>query len=86
MTKSPPFFLLLHSEEIRGEILFVLYRLSVLEDDDGTDTLYTVCPNLLRLSLQVLIKTQMDDVRLNCVGLLSVSFGLSYSILFGVSL
>ncbi|PON95525.1 Armadillo-type fold containing protein [Trema orientale] len=62
----------LPSEEIRGEILFVLYRLSVLQDDDGVDILPTFCPKLLHLSLEALVKTQIDDVRLNCVALLTV--------------
>lgn len=61
------------SEEIRGEILFVLYRVSVLQyasvDNDGTDLFFAFCPKLLCLSLDALIKTQSNDVRLNCVGL-----------------
>ncbi|KAL5542709.1 hypothetical protein UlMin_010419 [Ulmus minor] len=66
----------LPSEEIRGEILFVLYRMSVLHcasvDSDETDILSFLCPKLLRLSLEALVKTQSDDVRLNCVALLTV--------------
>lgn len=63
------------SEEIRGEILFVLYKVSALQcmsmDGDGTDILFAFCPKLLYLSLEALMKTQIDDVRLNCVGLSS---------------
>ncbi|PSS34576.1 hypothetical protein CEY00_Acc01679 [Actinidia chinensis var. chinensis] len=66
----------LPSEEIRGEILFVLYKISILQysykDDDATDVLYSFCPKLLYLSLEALTKTQSDDVRLNCLALLTV--------------
>ncbi|KAM7465531.1 hypothetical protein LguiB_013093 [Lonicera macranthoides] len=66
----------LPSEEIRGEILFVLYKISILQytnkDDDGTDVFFAHCPKLLHLALEALMKTQCDDVRLNCVALLSV--------------
>ena len=62
-----------YSEEIRGEILFVLYKISILQysykDDDAPDVLYSFCPKLLYLSLEALTKTQSDDVRLNCLGL-----------------
>ncbi|EHA8588514.1 protein PRD1 [Cocos nucifera] len=66
----------LPSEEIRGEIMFVLYKLSLLQatpwdedDNDHGDTdLSSTGERLLRLSLEVLLKTQNDDVRLNCVG------------------
>ncbi|KAF8402166.1 hypothetical protein HHK36_013118 [Tetracentron sinense] len=59
----------LPSEEIRGEVLFVLYKLSVL---GHFDALSAFCPKLLHLSLEALMKTQNDDVRLNCVALLTV--------------
>ncbi|KAK9288539.1 hypothetical protein L1049_016998 [Liquidambar formosana] len=66
----------LPSEEIRGEILFILYKFSILQyaskDGDGADDLYAYCPKLLCLSLEALMKTQSDDVRLNCVALLTV--------------
>ncbi|KAL6960058.1 hypothetical protein U1Q18_025090 [Sarracenia purpurea var. burkii] len=66
----------LPSEEIQGEIFFVLYKISILQnaykDDDATDVLYSFCPKLLRLVLEALMKTQSDDVRLNCVALLTV--------------
>ena len=75
------------SEDIRGEILFVLYRASVLQyasvDAEGTDLLFAFCPKLLRLSLEALIKTQSDDVRLNCVGLFSITS--SFSCLFSIT-
>lgn len=65
------------SEEIRGEILFVLYKISILQyadkDDAATDVLYPFCPKLLQLSLETLVKTQSDDVRLNCVGQSTIS-------------
>jgi hypothetical protein len=73
------------SDEVRGEILFVLYRLSLLQAspwDDDYCNLYDddLCGNyiadlstigelLLRRSLNVLLKTQSDDVRLNCIGM-----------------
>lgn len=59
------------SEEIRGEILFVLYKLAVQWKDCGEadDCLFPFYPKLLRLSLESLLKTQNDTVRLNCLGL-----------------
>ncbi|WCJ27535.1 Protein PUTATIVE RECOMBINATION INITIATION DEFECT 1 [Euphorbia peplus] len=66
----------LPSEEIRGEILYVLYKLSnhpcANEHDDGADYLFTFCPKLLHLSLEALVKTQDDTVRLNCVAFLAI--------------
>ncbi|KAK7306414.1 hypothetical protein VNO77_44353 [Canavalia gladiata] len=66
----------LPSEEIRGEVLFVLYKLSVLQstsaEGDGSDMLIPFCPKLLHLLVDVLMKTQNDDVRLNCVALLTM--------------
>ncbi|XP_022150396.1 protein PRD1 isoform X2 [Momordica charantia] len=59
----------LPSEEIRGEILFVLYKLSTSTE---IDVLSEFCPKLVYLSLEALMKTQNDDVRLNCVALLTV--------------
>jgi hypothetical protein len=65
----------LYSDEIRGEILFVLYKLSVLNatpwddiHDNGDVDLSAIGRSLLQLSLEVLLKTQNDAVRLNCVG------------------
>ncbi|KAK2641672.1 hypothetical protein Ddye_023435 [Dipteronia dyeriana] len=65
----------LPNEEIQGEILFVLYKFSLQcthTDGDGADILFAFCPKLLHLSLEALIKTQSDDVRLNCVALLTI--------------
>ncbi|XP_027337587.1 protein PRD1 [Abrus precatorius] len=66
----------LPSEEIRGEVLFVLYKLSVLRsttaEGDGSDMLIPFCPKLLYLLLDVFMKTQNDDVRLNCIALLTM--------------
>ncbi|XP_024192213.1 protein PUTATIVE RECOMBINATION INITIATION DEFECT 1 isoform X2 [Rosa chinensis] len=79
----------LPSEEIRGEILFLLYKVSALhyasEDADGSDLLFSFCPKLVRLSLEALMKTQSDDVRLNCIALLTVLarrglFGTAYAL------
>ncbi|CAB4294154.1 unnamed protein product [Prunus armeniaca] len=54
----------------------VLYKVSILqyasEVGDGTDFLFAFCPKLLDLSLEALMKTQSDDVRLNCVGQFSI--------------
>ncbi|XP_012078523.1 protein PUTATIVE RECOMBINATION INITIATION DEFECT 1 isoform X1 [Jatropha curcas] len=65
----------LPSEEIRGEILFVLYKLSILqcqhENGDVVDSLFAFCPKLLHLSLEALVKTQDDTVRLNCIAFLT---------------
>ncbi|KAI4370429.1 hypothetical protein MLD38_018783 [Melastoma candidum] len=59
------------SEEIRGEVLFVLYKLYCLQtlhgDLKGTDIFNTFGPKLVRSTLDILMKTQNDDVRLNCV-------------------
>ncbi|XVE81218.1 hypothetical protein DITRI_Ditri15bG0045200 [Diplodiscus trichospermus] len=64
----------LPSDEIRGEILFVLYKLSIYgyasKDCLGADVLQAFCPSLLRLSMEALLKTQRDDVRLNAVAFL----------------
>ncbi|KAJ4845632.1 hypothetical protein Tsubulata_038344 [Turnera subulata] len=66
----------LPSEEIRGEILFVLYKLSTVpcagKDGDGADFFWPFCPKLLHLSLEALNKTQNDTVRLNCLALLKI--------------
>lgn len=63
------------SDEIQGEILFVLYKLSIhgcaSKNGIRADILQAFCPNLLRLSVEALLKTQRDDVRLNGVGLSS---------------
>ncbi|KAL2332631.1 hypothetical protein Fmac_013844 [Flemingia macrophylla] len=66
----------LPSEEIRGEVLFVLYKLSVLQntsaEGDGSDMFIPFCPQILYLLVDVLMKTQNDDVRLNCIALLTM--------------
>ncbi|KAK9141035.1 hypothetical protein Scep_010716 [Stephania cephalantha] len=62
------------SEDIRGEILFVLYRLSLLEGGNGGNVgdFHLRCPKILYLSLETLMKTQSDEVRTNCIALLTV--------------
>ncbi|KAK6266107.1 hypothetical protein QUC31_016944 [Theobroma cacao] len=74
----------LPSDEIRGEILFVLYQLSLhaytSKDCVGADVLQAFCPSLLRLSMEALLKTQRDDVRLNGVAFLML---LAQNGLFG---
>ncbi|KAG6731064.1 hypothetical protein I3842_01G111200 [Carya illinoinensis] len=66
----------LPSEEIRGEIMFVLYKISILqytsEDGDGSDVLLAFGTKILHLVVDALMKTQIDDVRLNCLALLMV--------------
>ncbi|XWS09251.1 hypothetical protein CRYUN_Cryun40dG0070000 [Craigia yunnanensis] len=66
----------LPSDEIRGEVLFVLYKLSIhayaSKDCVGADVLQAFCPSLLRLSMEALLKTQRDDVRLNGVAFLTL--------------
>ncbi|XP_072961371.1 protein PUTATIVE RECOMBINATION INITIATION DEFECT 1 isoform X2 [Typha angustifolia] len=65
----------LPSEEIRGEIFFVLYKMSLLQatpwddiyDDSVADSSATG-ERLLHLSLEALLKSQSNDVRMNCVG------------------
>lgn len=53
--------------------MFVLYKLTLCqcayEESDGAVSLLAFCPKLLHLSLEALLKTQDDTVRLNCVGL-----------------
>ncbi|KAL4191892.1 hypothetical protein AMTRI_Chr06g169510 [Amborella trichopoda] len=61
----------LPSDEIRGELTFVLYKLSILEDPESNAFLF-FCPRLLYLTLEALLKTQNDDVRTNCLALLTV--------------
>ncbi|KAK6161623.1 hypothetical protein DH2020_005004 [Rehmannia glutinosa] len=41
-------------------------------DDSGTDVWLKYCPKLLYISLDILMKSQSDDVRLNCVAFLTV--------------
>lgn len=77
---------LFSSEEIGGEILFVLYKLSdtratpwddddVCDDNDTNHASFAELKLLLiRLSLEALLKTQHDDVRMNCLGLFHPSF------------
>ncbi|XP_010318924.1 protein PUTATIVE RECOMBINATION INITIATION DEFECT 1 [Solanum lycopersicum] len=65
----------LSSEDIQGEILFVLYKLFLLNgSQDGEDppSLFGHFSKLLHLALAVLMKAQSDDVRLNCIAFLTV--------------
>ncbi|KAI3869080.1 hypothetical protein MKX03_005022 [Papaver bracteatum] len=62
----------LPSEEIRGEILFVLFKVFLLQAGDDPEDLLIYCPKLLSLSLEALMKTQSDEVRMNCLALLTV--------------
>ncbi|KAI3997742.1 hypothetical protein MKX01_007629 [Papaver californicum] len=62
----------LPSEEIRGEILFVLFKVFLLQAGDDPEDLLIYCPKLLSLSLEALMKTQSDEVRTNCLALLTV--------------
>ncbi|KAG8654974.1 hypothetical protein MANES_05G198800v8 [Manihot esculenta] len=61
---------------MRGEIMFVLYKLTLCqcayEESDGAVSLLAFCPKLLHLSLEALLKTQDDTVRLNCVAFLTI--------------
>ncbi|KAG9446020.1 hypothetical protein H6P81_012148 [Aristolochia fimbriata] len=59
------------SEEIRGEVLFVLYKLSIFQEEEDDD-FSCYCPRLVNLSLEALIKTENDDVRTNCLALLTL--------------
>ncbi|KAJ6686937.1 PROTEIN PRD1 [Salix purpurea] len=63
------------SEEMRGEILFVLYKLCTIirkDDGGGAPSLFTHCPKLLHLLLEALLKTHNDTVRFNCLALLTL--------------
>ncbi|KAK9062504.1 hypothetical protein SSX86_019691 [Deinandra increscens subsp. villosa] len=66
----------LPSEEIQGEILFVLYKMCVIQHgwlgNINGDALCGHSSKILHLSLEALLKTQRDDVRMNCIALLSV--------------
>ncbi|KAD7478104.1 hypothetical protein E3N88_01240 [Mikania micrantha] len=66
----------LPSEEIQGEILFVLYKMCLIQHawlgNINGDVLCGHSSKILHLSLEVLLKTQRDDVRVNCIALLSV--------------
>lgn len=64
--------LLDYSEDIQGEILFVLYKLFLLnvsQDGDYPPSLFGHFSKLLHLALEVLMKAQSDVVRLNCIGM-----------------
>lgn len=64
-------FHLEYSEDIQGEILFVLYKLFLLnvsQDSEDPPSLFGHFPKLLHSALAVLMKAQRDDVRLNCIG------------------
>ncbi|KAL1543222.1 protein putative RECOMBINATION INITIATION DEFECT 1 [Salvia divinorum] len=66
----------LSNDNIQGEIMFALYRFSLLHyshmEGCGTDVLLAYCPKILRISLNILMKSQSDDVRLNCLAFLTV--------------
>lgn len=66
----------LASEEVQGEVLFLLYKISLLQDEykdcSVANALIENCRKLLHLSLEALMKTQSDDVRMNCIALLTV--------------
>ncbi|XP_055828900.1 protein PUTATIVE RECOMBINATION INITIATION DEFECT 1 [Solanum dulcamara] len=65
----------LSSEDIQGEILFVLYKLFLLnvsQDGDDPPSLFGHFSKLPHLALAVLMKAQSDDVRLNCIAFLTV--------------
>ncbi|XP_049932551.1 protein PUTATIVE RECOMBINATION INITIATION DEFECT 1 [Nymphaea colorata] len=62
----------LPSEEIRGEILFVLYKLSIPHYADDDELFFRFCPRLLYLAVEALLKTQNDVVRINSLALLTV--------------
>ena len=57
--------------------MFVLYKICIVQhsskDDEGADVLFEYCSIILHLSLDALMKTQRDDVRLNCLGLSLIS-------------
>ncbi|KAF3630666.1 putative pentatricopeptide repeat-containing protein, chloroplastic-like [Capsicum annuum] len=68
-------FHLEYSEDIQGEILFVLYKLFLLnvsQDSEDPPSLFGHFPKLLHSALAVLMKAQRDDVRLNCIAFLTV--------------
>ncbi|XP_059290896.1 protein PUTATIVE RECOMBINATION INITIATION DEFECT 1 [Lycium ferocissimum] len=65
----------LSSEDIQGEILFVLYKLFLLnvsQDDEYPPSLFGHSSKLLHVALEVLMKAQSDGVRLNCIAFLTV--------------
>ncbi|KAK8944306.1 Protein PRD1 [Platanthera zijinensis] len=77
----------LPSEELRGEILFVIYKLcslnitpweDVVDESDCAESMDTGASVLLRLALEILLKTQHDEVRLNCLALLRVLVGKNF--------
>ncbi|KAK7387602.1 hypothetical protein VNO78_28515 [Psophocarpus tetragonolobus] len=64
------------SEDLRGDVLFLLYKLSLLHstspDLDGTDIFIPFCPLILYLLLDLLLKTLHHDLRFNCIALLTM--------------
>lgn len=62
-------------------MLYKLFALhSTSDEGDGSDMLIPFCPKLLYLLGDVLLKTQNDDVRLNCIGSLSIFISISCSL------
>ncbi|CAN0916350.1 Protein PUTATIVE RECOMBINATION INITIATION DEFECT 1 [Linum grandiflorum] len=60
------------NDEIQGEVLFVLYRLSLhASDEESAGLLLAFSSKFWRFSLNVLLKTQNDTVRLNSLALLT---------------
>ncbi|KAJ7513896.1 hypothetical protein O6H91_23G018900 [Diphasiastrum complanatum] len=75
--RAPEFFLSnllsglrLPGDDIRGEILFVLYKLSSLQE--GINELLKYCPQCIHLAVNALLKTEDDELRTNGIAFLSV--------------
>ncbi|KAG0455269.1 hypothetical protein HPP92_024561 [Vanilla planifolia] len=78
----------LPSEELRGEVLFVIYKLcssnvTPWDDldsdiDNGIDSLDAGATTLVRLTLEILLRTQYDEVRMNCLALLLILVGKGF--------
>ncbi|KAI3798204.1 hypothetical protein L1987_33474 [Smallanthus sonchifolius] len=68
----------LPSEDIQGEVLFVLYKMCVIQhawsDNINGDVLCGHSSKILHFSLEALLKTQRDDVRMNCIGFFENTF------------
>ncbi|KAH7447738.1 hypothetical protein KP509_01G119100 [Ceratopteris richardii] len=57
-------------DQLRGEILFLLYKISSLEG--GIEELLPFLSNLIYAAINALVKSESDDLRMNCIALLKV--------------
>ncbi|MCO5562616.1 hypothetical protein L7F22_016244 [Adiantum nelumboides] len=59
----------LPGDQLRGESLFLLYKISSFEE--GIKQLLPFLPDLMNAAINALVKTENDELRMNCIALLS---------------